>query len=125
MSPPPTANGPASSARTRIVIAGGGFGGAYTARHLERLCRRRPDADVRRRLLTFVVIGGGLVGTELVGELTAFVDAIVRYYPRVDRAETRFFLLEAGDRILPEIVPPLAEYAARVLRSRGVEVRAG
>src|SRR5215468_4175238 len=32
--------------KTRIVILGGGFGGVYTARHLERLCRRRPDVEV-------------------------------------------------------------------------------
>jgi len=32
--------------RTRIVILGGGFGGVYTARHLERLCRRRPDVEI-------------------------------------------------------------------------------
>jgi NADH dehydrogenase len=35
-----------SSAKTRIVILGGGFGGAYTARHLEKLFRRRPDVEI-------------------------------------------------------------------------------
>jgi hypothetical protein len=32
--------------RTRIVILGGGFGGVYTAHHLEKLCRRRPDVEI-------------------------------------------------------------------------------
>src|SRR5262245_64171698 len=32
--------------KTRIVILGGGFGGVYTARHLERLCRRRRDVEI-------------------------------------------------------------------------------
>src|SRR3954469_4204013 len=32
--------------KTRIVILGGGFGGVYTARHLERLLRRRPDVEI-------------------------------------------------------------------------------
>src|SRR5438309_11464138 len=32
--------------KTRIVILGGGFGGVYTARHLERLCKRRPDVEI-------------------------------------------------------------------------------
>ena len=32
--------------RTRILILGGGFGGVYTARHLEKLCRRRPDVEI-------------------------------------------------------------------------------
>src|SRR5262244_269204 len=31
---------------TRIVILGGGFGGVYTARHLEKLFRRRPDVEI-------------------------------------------------------------------------------
>ncbi len=95
---------------------------------IERFERADVEADDtrKRQLLTFVVIGGGLVGVELLGELTAFVDGIVRFYRRVRRDEARFFLLEAGDRILPEIVPRLAEYATRVLRARpGVEVRAG
>src|SRR5215472_4572888 len=32
--------------KTRVVILGGGFGGVYTARHLERLCKRRPDVEI-------------------------------------------------------------------------------
>jgi NADH dehydrogenase len=84
------------------------------------------DATRKRQLLTFAVIGGGLVGIELLGELTAFVDGIVRFYRRVRRDEVRFFLLQASDRILPEIVPRLAEYASRVLSARpGVNIRAG
>jgi NADH dehydrogenase len=84
------------------------------------------DAARKKRLLTFVVIGGGLVGVELLGELTAFVDEIIRYYRQVRRDECRFVLLEAGERILPEVLPRLADYAAAVLRSRpGVEIRAG
>ena len=77
------------------------------------------DAARKRSLLTFVVIGGGLVGVELLGELTAFVDEIIRYYPRVHRGEARFVLLEAGDRILPEIVPQ-----TRRLRGTGAALAA-
>src|SRR6476659_10540385 len=32
--------------KTRIVILGGGFGGVTTARHLERLCKRRRDVEI-------------------------------------------------------------------------------
>jgi NADH dehydrogenase len=236
-SPPP---------KTRVVILGGGFGGVYTARHLERLCRDRPDVEIvlvsrdnfllmtpllfevcsgaldmhhasfpiraflrrtrfveatvqgidldrrvvhlaaagehgelaydqlvlalgsltnrvmipgsqhaftfktmadalllrthvierferadverdagrKRRLLTFVVIGGGLVGVELFGELTAFADGIAPLYKNVNRDEVRFILLQGGERIMPEIDPSLAEYGARVLGGRrGADVR--
>src|SRR6266478_3880895 len=224
------------SQKTRIVILGGGFGGVATARHLERLCKRRPDVEIvlvsrdnflvmtpllfevcsgaldarhcslpiraflrttrfveaavqgvdlerrvvhlssggepdelgydqlvialggmtnrrmipgsehaftfktladafllrnhiierferaagemdpsrKRRELTFVVIGGGLVGVELFGELTAFVDAIAPLYKHVNRDEVRFVLLEGGDRIIPEINAKLADYGTRV-----------
>jgi NADH dehydrogenase len=240
---------PAAGARpqkTRIVVLGGGFGGAYTARHLERLCKRRPDVEIvlvsrdnfllmtpllfevcsgaldvrhcsfpiraflrttrfveatvegidlgrrvvqlaapgertelaydqlvlalgartnrvmipgsehaftfkaladglmlrnhvierferadvetdpgrKRRQLTFVIIGGGLVGVELFGELTAFADGIAPIYKHVKRDEVRFVLLQGADRIMPEIDPKLAEYGARALGGRpGADVR--
>jgi NADH:ubiquinone reductase (H+-translocating) len=232
--------------KTRVVILGGGFGGTYTARHLERLCRHRPDVEIvlvsrdnfllmtpllfevcsgaldlrhcafpiraflrttrfveatvqsidldrrvvrvagageneelaydhlvlalgamtnrimipgsehaftfktladalllrnyvverferadvetdptrKRRQLTFAIIGGGLVGVELFGELTAFADGITPLYKHVNRDEVRFVLLQASDRLMPEINPRLAEYGTRVLGGRrGAEIR--
>ncbi len=234
--------------KTRVVILGGGFGGVTTARHLERLCKRRPDVEVvlvsrdnflvmtpllfevcsgaldarhcsfpiraflrttrfveatvggidlgrrvvhltagtepdelaydqlvialggmtnrkmipgsehaftfkaladafllrnhvierferadveldpvrKRRQLTFVIVGGGLVGVELFGELTAFADGIAPLYRRVRRDEARFVLLQGGDRLMPEIDPRLAAYGTEVLRKRrGADVRTG
>ncbi len=78
----------------------------------------------RRRCLTFAVIGGGLVGVELLGELTAFAAVVLRYYPRLGRDELRFHLYEAGPRILPEVDPRLADVAREVLERRGAEIRA-
>src|SRR5262245_53662997 len=88
---------------------------------IERFERADVEQDPRRReqLLTLVVIGGGLVGVELLGELTAFAADILRYYPRVQREELRFHLFEAGGRLLPESTLHLAAYAERVLRARG------
>jgi NADH dehydrogenase len=236
----------ASAQKKRIVILGGGFGGVYTARHLERLCRRRTDVEVvlvsrdnfllmtpllfevcsgtldlrhcsfpiraflrttrfmeatvesidlgsrtvrlaapgergqleydqlvlalgsmtnwqmipgsehaftfktladalllrnhviecferadvetdplhKRCQMTFAIVGGGLVGVELFGELTAFADEIVRLYKRVDRDEVRFVLLQGGGRIMPEIDLKLAAYGEQVLRARrGTDIR--
>ena len=82
------------------------------------------DPERKRKLLTFVIIGGGLVGVELFGELTALVDEITPLYRHVSRDEVRFILLQAGDRIMPEIDPILADYGARVLGGRqGAEIR--
>jgi NADH dehydrogenase len=85
----------------------------------------RADAaaeSTRRGCLTLVVIGGGLVGVELIGELTAFVEDVLRYYPRIRRDEIRFMLFEAGARVLPEIDETLAAVAANVLRRRGADI---
>jgi NADH:ubiquinone reductase (H+-translocating) len=81
------------------------------------------DAVQRRECLTVVVIGGGLVGVELVGEITAFADDVLRFYPRIRRDEVCFRLFEAGPRILPEIDATLAATAARVLERRGVDIQ--
>jgi NADH dehydrogenase len=90
-------------------------------------CLERADVEtdpaLRRRLLTIAVVGGGFVGSEVFGELTAFMDEIVRYYPRVRRDEMRLFLIQAGDRIMPEVPPVLGEYAAGLLgRRAGVQI---
>lgn len=82
------------------------------------------DPERKRRLLTMVVIGGGLVGVELFGELTAFADEIVTYYHQVSRDEVRFILLQGGERLMPEIDVRLGEYGTRVLRGRrGADIR--
>src|SRR4051794_21305360 len=81
------------------------------------------ESATRRGCLTIVMIGGGLVGVELLGELTAFVDDVLRFYPRIRRDELRFLLFEAGARVLPEIDEKLAAVAANVLRRRGADIR--
>jgi NADH dehydrogenase len=80
------------------------------------------DEQVRRRLLSFVVIGAGLVGVELIGELTAFTADIARSYPRAGKTPRTFHLVEAGKNILPEMERDLADYAAKVLQKRGVQI---
>ena len=94
---------------------------------IEQLERADVESDPRRRrrMLTVVVIGGGLVGVELLGELTAFVEDELRYYPRIAREELRFHLFEAGERLLPESKRFIADYAARTLERRGAELHVG
>lgn len=80
------------------------------------------DPQRRAELLNIVVIGAGLVGVELVGELTEFVDNLLRSYPRIRRQEVQFHLVEASDKVLPEMDRDLAQYAADTLRERGVHI---
>jgi NADH dehydrogenase len=90
-------------------------------------CFERADAAAhpakRRECLTVVVIGGGLVGVELIGELTAFADDVLRFYPRIKRHEVLFRMFQASPRILPEVDEKLAGMAARVLQRRGVDIQ--
>jgi NADH dehydrogenase len=89
---------------------------------LERADVERDPAE-RKRLLTVVVVGAGFVGSEVFGELSAFMDEIVRYYPSVNRDEVQLYLIQATERIMPEVPQSLAEYAVRVLTKRkGVQI---
>ncbi len=93
---------------------------------IERFERANAETDPQRKRsqLTLVIIGGGLVGVELLGELTAFADGIAPLYRRVNRNEVRLILLQAADRIMPEIDEKLADYGARVLAKRaGADIR--
>jgi NADH dehydrogenase len=80
------------------------------------------DVDLRRKLLTFVVAGGGFSGVEVIAELNDFVRAVARNYPNIPSEEIRCVLVHSGSRILPEMVDGLALFAERVLRKRGVEI---
>lgn len=84
---------------------------------------REPDPDRRRRLLTFVVIGGGPTGVELagaLGEMSRYT--LARDFRRIDPALTRIILVEAGPRILAAFDPALAARAVRDLETLGVQV---
>lgn len=81
------------------------------------------DEARKRAHLTFVVVGGGLVALELTGELNVFLDNLAGLYRRVDPAEVRLEMIEAGPRIVPEFDADLADYAKRTLERRGVRVR--
>lgn len=85
-----------------------------------------PDREVRRRLLTFVIVGGGPTGVEYAGALAEFVYGPARRdYPGVSAAEPRIVLVEATDRVLRTMPERLGGWAAERLRRRRVEVRTG
>ncbi len=84
-----------------------------------------PDDDSRREYLTFIFVGAGYAGVEGIAELQDYVNDIIEKYPRCRVAGTRWILVEALDRIMPEIPASLAEFASRELRRRGIELRTG
>jgi NADH:ubiquinone reductase (H+-translocating) len=87
---------------------------------------RTQDAREKRRLLTFIVVGGGPTGVELAGAIADLSRDILRGdFRRVRPEETRVVLIEAADRILLPFEPPLAARAEKQLRDLGVDVRVG
>jgi NADH dehydrogenase len=84
------------------------------------------DEAERRRLLTFVVIGGGPTGVELAGALAELARAaLARDFRRIDPTTARIVLVEAGPRLLASFPESLSAVAARALRRLGVELRLG
>src|SRR3954451_9109846 len=81
------------------------------------------DPDERRAWLTYVFVGAGYAGLEGLAELQDFAADAIERYPRCRTQGMRWILVEATDRVMPEISPELAEFAVRELRSRGIEIR--
>jgi NADH dehydrogenase len=83
---------------------------------------REGDEQRRRELLTFVVVGGGPSGIELVAAIQDFVrKALIQKYPSLT-PQVRVLLVEAQDALLSGMKAKMAELAIRQLRSRGIEV---
>jgi NADH:quinone reductase (non-electrogenic) len=82
-----------------------------------------PDSDRRKRMLTFVVVGGGFAGVETVGAINDLAREILPHYGRVDPREVRVVLIHHGAVILPELGEPLGLYAQEKLRKRQVEIK--
>jgi len=83
------------------------------------------DPEQRREYLTFVFVGAGYAGLEGIAELQDYVADVLDRYPRCRLDGTRWVLVEALDRVMPEIPASLAEFATRELRGRGIEIRTG
>ena len=83
------------------------------------------DPARRDELLTYVFVGGGYAGLEALAELQDFAADAMESYPRARLHGMRWVLVEAADRVLPEIDAELADYALRELRGRGIDIRLG
>ncbi|WP_250032781.1 NAD(P)/FAD-dependent oxidoreductase [Paractinoplanes maris] len=76
----------------------------------------------RRQLLTVTFVGGGFSGVEGFGELLSLATSLVRAYPEIDLAELEFHLVEARDRILPEVTDKPGRWVVQSLEKRGGHV---
>ncbi|WP_433467220.1 NAD(P)/FAD-dependent oxidoreductase [Spirillospora sp. CA-128828] len=81
------------------------------------------DEEVRRRALTFVFVGAGFAGVEAMAELEDMARDACKWYPAIDQREMRWLMVEATDRILPEVGPEMGRWTTEALRRRGIEVK--
>jgi NADH dehydrogenase len=82
-----------------------------------------PDPGRRKRMLTFVVVGGGFAGVETVGAINDLARQSLRHYGGIDPREVRVILIHGGPVILPELGEALGVYAQEKLRKRQVEIK--
>jgi NADH:quinone reductase (non-electrogenic) len=81
------------------------------------------DEQSRQRALTFAFVGGGYAGIEAIAELEDMARYACRYYPNVEAREMRWVMIEAADRIMPEVSVALAAYTVDRLAERNIDVR--
>src|SRR5262245_32339125 len=82
-----------------------------------------PDAERRRALLTFVVVGAGPTGVEMAGQIAELARNTLRGdFRSIDPTASRVLLIETFDRVLTTFPPSLSRKAARSLESLGVDL---
>ncbi|GIK37379.1 MAG: pyridine nucleotide-disulfide oxidoreductase [Chloroflexota bacterium] len=84
------------------------------------------DTNLRQRLLTFVIVGGGPTGVEFAGALAELVyGSFMADYPTLDTRDVHLVLLEAMGSLLSNLPEPLRRYTLTRLHKKRVEVRLG
>ncbi|MFF3612251.1 NAD(P)/FAD-dependent oxidoreductase [Streptomyces sp. NPDC002580] len=81
------------------------------------------DPAIRDAALTFVFVGGGYAGVEALGELEDMARYTARYYHNLKPEDMKWILVEASDRILPEVGAEMGRYTVTQLRRRNIDVR--
>lgn len=81
------------------------------------------DVVRRRRLLNFVVVGGGYSGVETAGQILDLFHSINKYYSNVSAQDFSVSLIHSRDHLLPTLSVKLGQYAERKLAARGLDIR--
>ena len=91
--------------------------------HLNSQTHENKSENMRKSLITYVVVGGGFAGVETIGEINDFIkESIKAYYQNIDIKDIRVILVNSGSRILPEMDEQLGTFALEELKKKNVEV---
>lgn len=90
--------------------------------NFERAASLMPHDPLRAKLLTVTVVGGGFAGIETIGELRSFATTLLRRYPEISFDETKFHLVEAMGRIMPEVSEATANWVVKDQTRRGINL---
>lgn len=94
---------------------------AHVLGQLERAEVCQDEAE-RRRLLSFVIVGGGYSGVEVAGEIHDLIGSSRCFYRHIPRHEASVSIVHSGDELLPEINESLRAFAGRKMLKAGVKL---
>ena len=90
---------------------------------LFEMAEQAETLEQRRRLLSFVIVGGGVTGVEVAAELIEMArETLLPRYPSLLPADLSVTVVEGGDRVVPTARPDHSVYVHRFLERRGVKV---
>ncbi|MGI5212166.1 NAD(P)/FAD-dependent oxidoreductase [Plantactinospora sp. CA-290183] len=81
------------------------------------------DPETRRCALTFVFVGGGYAGIEALAEMEDMARDALKYYPELKPEDMRWVLVEATQRVLPEVDRDMGAYTVAQLLKRDMDIR--
>ncbi len=91
--------------------------------HMLESAAQTSDADFKKKLMTFTVVGGGFAGVETMGEINQLVrDSVKNFYPSIGKENISMNLVTSKEFILPELSPKLGKDAGKYLRKTGVNI---
>lgn len=93
---------------------------------LFEMAEQAQDDAQKRRLLSFVIVGGGVTGVEVAAELLDMTrETLLPKYPSLSVSQLSVTILEGGDRVVAAARPEHSSYVRRFLETRGVRVETG
>ena len=78
--------------------------------------------QMRKDMLSFVVVGGGYSGVETAGQIQDLIAGVRRYYDNIQEGEASVTLIHSGDRLLSMLGDRLGDYTGSCLAKMGVNI---